>query len=112
MRHVVLLAQAVVPPSSFTPGVHLASDFNTLWGSISKTTGFATFQWLLTVVGLLLVLSSVLTYVWKRRSGQGDHKHVFTTLIVGAVLLAPTVLVPFLLTIADVIINAIVSVFK
>ena len=109
----MFIAQPVAPPTGFTSGVHLASDWNTIWGDFKSATGFSTFQWVLTIVGLGLVLSAILAYVWQRRSGQqGGHRRVFESLFVGAVFLMPGTLIPLFLTIADVIINTIVSIAK
>lgn len=108
-----LIAQPVTSPSGSTcptTGVHLKCDWGTVWNAVSGTSSFSTLKWVLTIVGVLLVATSILSYVWKRRTGQADHRPVFTTLFVGAIFLAPSVLIPVFLEIADVIVNAIVTI--
>jgi len=91
--------------------VNLSSSWSTIWTTLSNVTGFSKLQWILTVVGVFLVLGSILKFVWaKRTGGQGGHQHVMWTLFIGAILMLPDVLIPVLLTIADALINAIAGI--
>jgi uncharacterized membrane protein len=104
-----LIAAGAAPGGSTT--VNLSSSWSKIWTTLSTSTGFSSLQWVLTVVGLLLILGSVLRYVWaKRTGGQGGHQHIMWTLFIGAILMLPDVLVPVLLTIADALINSIAGV--
>ncbi len=90
--------------------VDLAKSWSTVWTDVSGATGFSKFSSLLAIVGVLLVVFSIGRYLWQRRTGQSQHQHVLWTLVVGGVLVLPDVLIPALLAIADVIINAIINI--
>jgi|SRR5579875_1345756 hypothetical protein len=95
-----------------TNTVDLSSSWDKIWSSLSSSTGFSSLQWVITLIGIILILGSILRWLWSRRTGggQGGHQHVFWTIFVGAVLMLPDVLVPVLLTLVDVIINSIANV--
>jgi len=102
---------AGAPPSSVPAPANLSSSWSTIWTTLSSSTGFSKLQWILTVVGVLLILGSILKFVWaKRTGGQGGHQHVMWTLFIGAILMLPDVLIPVFLTIADALINAIAGI--
>jgi hypothetical protein len=103
-----LIAQGTTA-STGSKTVDLSSSWGKIWTALSNSTGFSKLQWVITVVGIILILSSLLRYLWSRRTGggQGGHQPVFWTLFVGAILMLPQVLIPVILTVADAIINAI-----
>jgi hypothetical protein len=106
----VHMLAAKVTTTVAKPSVNLVSGWDKIWSGAHASPGFSALEKLIAIAGVVLVLSSVLRYIWARRGGKGDHKHVIATLVFGAVLLVPTVMVPILLTAADVVINTLVHV--
>ncbi len=95
--------------------INLESSWNTLWGNIQQSVG--SLLTILGYVGMLLVVGSVLKWLWDRRRGQGGqgfqaHSHVVYTLVLGAVLAAPDVMIPWMLGALDAVANGISSVGK
>ena len=93
--------------------VDFASSWTTLWGSVSGSISGLTK--ILGIIGLLLVVGSVLKWLWeRRRGGVGGgfqaHSHVLFTLVLGAVLAAPNFMIEWMLVILDTIVNAIASI--
>ena len=93
--------------------VDFAGSWSTLWGSVSGS--ISGFTKILGIIGLLLVVGSVLKWLWdRRRGGMGGglqaHSHVLFTLVLGAVLAAPNFMIGWILTILDTIVNAIASI--
>ena len=93
--------------------VDFASSWTTLWNSVSGSISGLTK--LLGIVGLLLVVGSVLKWLWdRRRGGVGGgfqaHSHILFTLVLGAVLAAPNFMINWMLVILDTIVNAIASI--
>lgn len=92
--------------------VNLASGWNTLWGALSSVIGGPVMT-LLTVIGVVLVLSSVITYFFQKRRGGGAMQGlgvVMWTLVCGALLAAPQAIIPLALTLLDFIINGLIAV--
>jgi len=101
------------PDSGSSGSVNFASDWNNFWTSISGSLGGLTK--VLGIIGLLLVVGSVLKWFWDRRRGnvgQGfqAHSHVVYTAVLGAILAAPDFMMQWILTLVDVIVNAISSI--
>lgn len=99
-----------MPPSIVAAAnVNFAGSWRTFWSSISGSLG--KLPTLLAVIGMLLVVAAVLTYLWERRrgGGGGGHSKILWTILVGAVFAAPSVVIPAILTIVDFIANAIAS---
>ena len=89
--------------------VDLSQSWGKLWSSASASSGFSELRWVLTVVGTIIVAAAILRYIWDSRKGQGKRQHVIWSLVVGAILVLPGVLVPVLLTLADAVINLIIG---
>jgi len=87
--------------------VNFAGSWSTFWSSISGSLG--KLPTILGIIGMLLVVFAILTYLWERRRGQGDHKKILWAIVVGCCLAAPDVVIPAILTIVDFIANAIAS---
>jgi len=88
--------------------INLASSWTTAWTAISGPLG--AFANLLGVIGALLVVFGVAGYIWeRRRGGGGSHQKLIYTIVIGAILAAPGVVVPSLLTAVDFIINALIG---
>lgn len=93
--------------------VDFSGGWNTFWGAISGELGGVTT--LLTVIGMLMVLGSVLGYIWmKRRNAnvKDGLSGVFIVMFVGAVLAAPGALIPLVLTIVDWAANAVLALLQ
>ena len=93
--------------------VDFASSWTTLWGSVSGSISGLTK--ILGIIGLLLVVGSVLKWLWERRRGGAGggfqaHSHILFTLVLGAVLAAPNFMIEWMLVILDTIVNAIASI--
>jgi len=62
---------------------------------------------------MLLVVAAILTYLWERRrggdGGKGGHTKILWAIIIGAILAAPSVVIPAILTIVDFVANVIAS---
>jgi hypothetical protein len=95
----------VLPLTAGTGSLHLASDWSSLWGSISGSIGPLTR--LLGAIGLILMLIALIRWVIdKRRGGQANHAGLLWTAIFGAILSAPNMLLPTALTLVDKVVNA------
>ena len=92
-----------------TSNINLVSGWNTLWNAINGALG--SLATLLTAVGAAMVVIAIVGWIWERRRGGGGqgHQKLLWTLIIGAVLASPDLLIPFFLTVADFIINAIAN---
>lgn len=93
--------------------VNFAGGWNTAYSAI--TSGFPQLMNILTVVGVILVIGTLLKWAWDRRRGgsmaQGAQP-VWGVLIIGSILMAPTIVMPLLLLIVDGIANAGLALFK
>jgi len=92
-----------------TASINFASSWTTFWSSISGSLG--KLPTILGIIGMLLVVSAILTYLWERRRGGGEkgHSKILWTILIGAILAAPSVVIPAILTIVDFIANVIAS---
>ena len=93
--------------------VNLAQSWSTLWAAVNGSIGGLIK--VLGIIGLLLVVGSVLKWLWERRRGGAGggfqaHSHILFTLVLGAVLAAPNFMIPWILTVLDTIVNAIASI--
>lgn len=110
MKH-ILIAQGATAPTAPSSKIDLVSNWNTVWGKVKSAGGLGPLDNILLAVGAILILLSILQWLWKRRTGQsGNNQHVAWTLLLGAFLMLPQVLIPAALTIVDVIVNAIASI--
>lgn len=105
--HTIILA--AVPMGE----VNLKGSWSSFWGAI--TGGFTGVTALLSFVGTALIVIAVAKWAWERRRGgsmaQGAQP-LWGALIIGCLMIAPTVIMPLLLTILDAIANIGVSLFK
>ena len=89
--------------------VNLVTGWNTVWSAVQTALG--PLSTLLTAIGAVMVVGGILKWIWDRRRGGGGQGHaaLFWTILIGAILASPELLIPFFLTVADFIINAIVN---
>jgi len=91
--------------------INFAGSWSTFYHAISGSLGKLTT--ILGIIGMLLVVAAILTYLWERRrgggDGKGDHTKILWAIIVGAILAAPSVVIPAILTIVDFVANVIAS---
>ena len=90
--------------------VNFSGGWDTFWGAISAELGGV--MTALTVIGTLLVVCSVLSWIWQKRRGGNAAQGlggVFIFIFIGAVLAAPGLLIPGILSIIDWIANAIAA---
>lgn len=87
--------------------VDFVSEWNTIWGAVGSALG--PINGLLSLVGAILVVAAVVKWVWEKRKGSANHGPLLHTIIIGAVLMAPNVVIPIFLTLIDAIVNAAIS---
>jgi hypothetical protein len=99
--------------------IDLSGGWDTLWGSLTDATGFGNVMNLVTVIGVAIVVLAFLGWLWKKFSnrpvpgmGSGGGSGLVWAMIVGAVLTAPNLLLPTVLTFVDLLLNAGVSIFQ
>lgn len=98
--------------------IDLSGSWDSFWGTFQGSIGPV--MTLITMVGMLLVVGSVLKWLWDRRrgggggggGGMGGANTVMWTLLLGATLAAPNLLIHQILTFLDAVANAFVSVFQ
>lgn len=95
--------------------VNLKASWGKFWGDFSQAVGTQLLG-MITMVGMLLVVGSVLKWLWDRRrgngGGMGGANTVMWTLLLGATLAAPGLLIPLFLQLLDGIANAFVSIIQ
>lgn len=92
----------------------MAGGWNDLWSALTGAFGEG-FWDLLTIIGVALVVFSILSYLWQHRRGTNwgsGGAIILGMLIVGAVLMAPGLLIPLFLTLLDFIINFFIGIFQ
>jgi hypothetical protein len=93
-----------------TTTVNFASDWTSIDAALNSALGSSLITFL-GVIGTILIIFSVVKYIWdKRRGGGGNHQHVMWTLLIGAILAVPAVVMPAVLTILDAIVNVFLKV--
>lgn len=99
-------------PIIATTSIDFAGSWSKFWTAISGSLGGLTT--ILSIVGMLLVVGGILGYIWERRKGGGGggHSKLGWTILVGAILAGPNVVIPALLTLFDFAANVIVSALK
>lgn len=96
--------------------VNMSRTWSDVWDSLDRALG--PISDLIAGIGVILVVFSVVKWLWDRRRGGGggmgggQASGVMWTLLVGAVLIAPSVLLPLILTILDAVVNAVVHLWR
>lgn len=94
--------------------VDLSSGWSTLWSGLTGSGNMANVMKILTAIGVVLLLGSLLGWIWGKRKGgslASGGAGVFIVLIVGCILSAPNLLLPAVLGIIDGIGNGIAGLF-
>ena len=91
--------------------IDLSGGWDEVWSEVESTLGDITT--LMTVVGVVLVVFAIGSWLWERRrgggmGGQGNSKLLWTGLF-GAALAAPAVIFPIGLTLLDLFLNFLVG---
>lgn len=89
--------------------VNFGASWSKVWGAV--TAGFPGVDLMLTSIGMILVVFALCKYAWDRRRGGGNASPLWNTLIIGALLLLPTVVIPLVLGLLSGIANIGIKVF-
>lgn len=94
----------------------LEGSWETLWTGIKGSTGQQVWT-LLSVIGVAIVVGALIKWIWDRKRGGGGRGlgntgAIWGALAVGALLTAPEIILPILLTILDAIVNAIIGIWN
>ncbi len=89
--------------------VDLLGAWQGLWGRIASGDASAFFTFL-TWVGVALVVWAIVKWGWSRRRGGAQAGLLGYPLFVGAALAAPNAVIPAVLWLADILINAFITV--
>jgi len=97
--------------------VNLKGGFEDVWNGLQGEGAFKNIMTLVTAVGAVLVVGSILKWLWdRRRSGGGGggrgSEGILWALALGATMSAPKLLLPIMLGILDTIANGVAGVFK
>ncbi|WP_375000154.1 hypothetical protein [Aeromicrobium sp. CTD01-1L150] len=98
--------------------INLRGGWDQLWSALRAASGFEQVLSLATIVGVMLVVVAFIGWLWKRKRSNGfsgagsDSGGIWIAMIIGAVLAAPGLLFPIVLTIFDVIVNAGISIWN
>lgn len=92
--------------------VDLSGAWESFWSALPGDSGV----WnILTVIGVALVVFALLSYLWQHRRGTGwgnGFQIIVGMLIVGGVMMAPSLLIPLFLNILDFLINFFIGIFE
>lgn len=92
---------------------NFSSSWNTFWSAISGQLGGV--LTIMTWVGVVLVVFSVVGWIYKKRQGGSLSQGlsgVFITMVVGMVLCSPQLLIPLILRIVDFVANTAASLLQ
>lgn len=98
--------------------VDLKGSWTKFENAVSSATGIGSLLNILAIFGMLLIASAFIKWAWDRRKsggmggGGGGGGAITGALIVGIVLSAPGFVIPAVLGVFDLFINAIVSIWN
>lgn len=89
----------------------LVEGWNKLWSLLGPHSG--AIGTVLAVIGVAVLVFSIIGWVWQRRKGSVSvGGFPWMAVIVGAILAGPTVTLPILLGIGDILINLVSSIIN
>lgn len=98
--------------------VDLAGGWSTFWTGIQKgNPTFSSITTLMTVIGTIVVVMAFGKWLWEKRKGTGGgggggrSDGILWALAAGAMLAAPNLIIPIVLTILDTVANGVAGVF-
>ena len=92
---------------------NLVGAWDSFWGTVSGSNGIGSLFNILAWVGLLLIVSAIVKFIWdKRRGGGGNSQAVVFALLVGGLLAAPNMLIPLVLRLVDFVINLVAALLR
>lgn len=94
--------------------VDLQGGWSDVWSALKGAVGPSLTN-ILTIAGVVIVVLALIGWLWKRRRNlaqQGGHAEIAGAFMVGALLLAPEVIIPILLWLADGIINTVIAIVE
>jgi len=97
--------------------VNFVSDWSGTMGALQSAPGVTQILLILTYVGVIIVVLALLRWLWDIRKagsfrGTGTHHKLFLSMMVGALLAAPTLVIPAFLTLLDLFTNAIIGIVQ
>lgn len=96
--------------------INLSGSWTTFWAKVSGATGMSDVLMYLGWIGMLVVVGGIFTYLWKKRRSQGQGVsgmgQIGWAMLVGAILAAPSVLIPVLLWFVDLVANLAIGIFS
>lgn len=98
-------------------GINLKGSWNEFAAAVNNATGIGSLLDLLAIVGMLIVAAAFIKWGWDRRKsglqGAGQGSGGLTgALIVGLILAAPGFVIPAVLGVFDIFINALVRIWN
>ena len=89
--------------------VDLKGGWSTFWGSFNAAMNDQV-RSALTIVGVILIVAAVITWIFQKRRGQPVQLgRLGWTIAAGAVLAGPDLVIPGLLGVVDLIVNAFIN---
>lgn len=98
-------------------GVDFTSGWNALWSAVSSTLGTG-FTVGMSIFGVALIIMAVGKFAWDKRKGGGGLgggggglSPIGWALFIGTMLCAPSLIIPSILKIAEVVANFFIAIF-
>lgn len=111
----VFVPMSVIVPMSGRGGSSSRVEFSKAWENFigAAQSALGPILTLMAIIGVLMVIGSLAMWFFKKARGGGANTGgLMWTMIFGAILAAPTVIIPVLLRIVDFAINTIASVLR
>lgn len=99
----------MLPLIPLATNIDLSGAWDTLWGAVTASTGPILTN-VLSVLGVIILVLAIFGYIWSRARGRGNAGGLVWAIVIGAVLAAPGVVFPILLTLIDLVINAVIDI--